>query len=286
MTVFFAGFLALLIGIVLGMLGGGGAILTLPMLVYVVGIEPKAAIAMSLFVVGSTSVVGATLHSRAGRVQWKIGAVFGAAAMGGAFAGGRLARFVPGSALLVAFAVVMLVTAIAMLRGRSENAGETRPFALARVIALGAAVGIVSGLVGAGGGFLIVPALILFGGLAMRDAVGTSLFVIALQSFAGFAGHVAHVDLDWTLAGIVTAAAVIGTIAGASVGKKVSPDALRLGFAWLVLAMGLFMVARQLPPLVAGVAIIATIATVGLIVRKEHPQPRQEPCTTSPHFPR
>jgi uncharacterized membrane protein YfcA len=286
MTVLLAGFLALLIGIVLGMLGGGGAILTLPMLVYVVGIEPKAAIAMSLFVVGATSVVGATIHARARRVQWKIGGVFGAAAMGGAFAGGHLARFVPGSALLVAFAVVMLVTAIAMLRGRSANAEEARPFALARVIGLGAAVGVVSGLVGAGGGFLIVPALTLFGGLAMRDAVGTSLFVIALQSFAGFAGHVAHVDLDWTLAGIVTAAAVLGTIAGASIGKRVSPDALRRGFAWLVLAMGLFMVTRQLPPLVAGVAIAATLAIVFLVVRRKHPQPHQEPCTTSPHSPR
>lgn len=284
-VVLLAGFLSLLVGAVLGMLGGGGAILTLPMLVYGVGVEPKAAIAMSLFVVGSTSLVGSTIHARARRVRWRVGTVFGSAAMAGAYAGGRLARFVPATALLVSFAIVMLVTAIAMLRGRDENARGSRPLALARTLLIGAAVGIVSGLVGAGGGFLIVPALTLLGGLTMRDAVGTSLFVIALQSFAGFAGHIGHVDLDWPLAGIVTAAAVIGTMAGASFGKAVSPDALRRGFAWLVLAMGLFMVGRQLSLMVAAIVAAITLATVFLVVRKNPRLTSQEPCTTSPQFP-
>lgn len=269
MSVVLAGVLALLVGVVLGMLGGGGAILMLPMLVYVVDVEPKAAIATSLFVVGSTSLVGSAVHARAGRVQWRLGAAFGAAAMGGAFAGGRVAYAVPATALLAAFALVMLVTATAMLRGRAASVVAPRRLALGRVLVLGAAVGVVSGLVGAGGGFLIVPALTLFGGLTMRDAVGTSLFVIALQSFAGFAGHIAHVELDWTLAGVVAGAAVLGTVVGAFLGKAASPDALRRGFAWLVLAMGLFMVGRQLSPMVAGAAAVLTLGAVFLTAKEK-----------------
>lgn len=274
-SVVLAGVFAALIGVALGMLGGGGAILTLPLLVYVVGIEPRSAIAMSLFVVGSTSLAGSAIHARARRVRWKLGAVFGAAAMAGAFTGARLARFVPATALLLAFALVMLLTATAMLRGRPPRRDEPRPLAPARVLLLGAAVGVVSGLVGAGGGFLIVPALTLFGGLTMRDAVGTSLFVIALQSFAGFAGHIGHVDLDWSLATIVTAAAVAGTVSGSLLGKAVSPEALRRGFAWLVLAMGLFMVVRQLSlPAVAAVSAL-TLAVVYLVVRRP-PRPQHD----------
>ena len=201
---------------------------------------------MSLFIVGSTSVVGAALHARLGRVRWKLGMVFGAAAMAGAFAGGRLAGVVPPKALLVTFAVLMVVTALAMLRGRSREAPRPHPPALVRLLLLGTAVGTVSGLVGAGGGFLIVPTLTLFGGLPMLDAVGTSLFVIALQSFAGFAGHVSHVYLDGALTSLVTGAAVTGTLAGSFFGRNLSPQTLRRGFAWLVLTMGVLTLAKQL----------------------------------------
>jgi uncharacterized membrane protein YfcA len=239
--------LSLVIGVVLGMLGGGGAILMLPMLVYAVGLEPKAAIASSLFVVGTTSVAGVAIHARAGLVRWKVGGMFGAAAMAGAFGGGRLAAFVPGRALLVLFGAVMVITATAMLRGRKGEGAERSDLRLGRALALGASVGVLSGLVGAGGGFLIVPALTLFGGLAMREAIGTSLFVIALQSFAGFAGHVTHVELGWTLLLVVSATAFAGSVLGAKLGAKLSPAVLRNGFAWLVIAMGLFMVAKQLP---------------------------------------
>jgi uncharacterized membrane protein YfcA len=224
-------------------------------------------------------LVGSTIHARARRVRWKLGAVFGAAAMVGAFAGGRVARFVPGGMLLLVFAIVMLVTATAMLRSRSEKVDAPRPLALVRVLLLGVAVGVVSGLVGAGGGFLIVPALTLFGGLTMRDAVGTSLFVIALQSFAGFAGHIGHVDLDWRLATIVTAAAVVGTVSGSLVGKKISPDALRRAFAWLVLVMGLFMVARQVSVTAAALVSAVTFAVVYLVVRKPSRPQHDKSCT-------
>lgn len=246
-TYLLAAGLSLVIGVVLGMLGGGGAILTLPMLVYAVGVEPKTAIASSLFVVGATSAVGTAVNARSRTVEWRIGLAFGAAAMGGAFAGGRLAAFVPASLLLVGFALMMLVTAAAMLRGRAEPpAGATSgPFPLGRMLALGAGVGVVSGLVGAGGGFLIVPALSLVGGLPLKRAIATSLFVIALQSFAGFAGHIGHAALDAPLLALVTIAAMVGLLAGLRVGKRLPAQHLRRGFAWLVIAMGLFVLAKQ-----------------------------------------
>jgi uncharacterized membrane protein YfcA len=238
--------LSIVIGAVLGMLGGGGAILTMPMLVYVVDVDPRTAIATSLFVVGATSAVSAAMHARAGAVRWRTGGVFGVAAMTGAFGGGRLAAFVPSAVLLLVFAALMVGSALAMLRRSPAKRAARSELAVGRAVVLGTSVGLISGLVGAGGGFMIVPTLALFGGLSMREAIGTSLFVIALQSFAGFAGHLAHVDLDVALTAAITAASVAGAIVGASVGKKVPAAALRTGFAWLVLAMGMLIFAAEL----------------------------------------
>ncbi|MFO0677004.1 MAG: sulfite exporter TauE/SafE family protein [Polyangiaceae bacterium] len=259
--------LSLAIGIVLGMLGGGGSILTLPMLVYVAGVDAKAAIAMSLFVVGSTSVVGAVLHARAGRVRGFVGTAFGVAAMVGAYGGGRVAHAIPSTVLLATFALLMLVTAVAMLRGRPAGGEGTRPPTLHRIALLGLLVGSLSGLVGAGGGFLIVPALVLFGGLAMRDAVGTSLFVIALQSFAGFAGHATHVTLDTNLTAMVTGSSVLGTFLGTFLATKVPTDALRRGFAWLVLAMGLFVLGKEVPAWATATIAVACLSVVAFVLR-------------------
>jgi uncharacterized membrane protein YfcA len=259
--------LSLAIGTVLGMLGGGGAILMLPMLVYAIGVEAKTAIAMSLFVVGATSVVGATLHAREGTVRWTTGGIFGAAAMAAAFAGGRLAHFVPATALLVLFALMMVVTGIAMLREQKVTARVARELRVGRILALGAAVGALSGLVGAGGGFLIVPALVLLGGLSMRESIGTSLFVITLQSFAGFAGHATHVSIDWTLMLGIAGAAAAGSMIGASTSRVMAPARLRRAFAWLVIAMGLFMFVRQLPAALAIAAVALTILAAFLTRR-------------------
>ncbi|MET0595948.1 MAG: sulfite exporter TauE/SafE family protein, partial [Polyangiaceae bacterium] len=239
--------LSLAIGAVLGLLGGGGAILMLPMLVYVVGLDAKTAIAMSLFVVGATSVAGTGMHARQGAVRWRTGGIFGATAMAGAFAGGRLAHFVPPAVLLVLFALVMVVTGIAMSRDLQMRASAKGELRVGRVLVLGAAVGALSGLVGAGGGFLIVPALVLFGGMSMRESIGTSLFVITLQSLAGFAGHVTHVNIDWPLMLEIAGAAAAGSVIGARASKVISPARLRHAFAWLVIAMGLFMFVKQLP---------------------------------------
>lgn len=254
--------LAVFVGISLGLLGGGGSILTVPLLKYVAGLDAKQAIATSLLVVGVTSAVGAITHARAGRVRWKVAGVFGAAAMTGAYCGGRLARFVPGNVLLIAFAMIMIAAAVAMLRGRKDIADETAgPLPIAKIVLQGATVGLISGLVGAGGGFLLVPALALLGGLPMPVAVGTSLVVISMQSFAGFAGHLAGESIDWKLAGMVIAAAVVGSVIGGLLTPYVEPATLRKAFGWFVLAMAALVLAQEANIwLGAAVAIVAAIA--------------------------
>ncbi|HLV72511.1 MAG TPA: sulfite exporter TauE/SafE family protein [Vulgatibacteraceae bacterium] len=239
---------ALAVGVSLGLLGGGGSILTVPILVYLAGVEARQAIAMSLFVVGTTALASLLPHARAGRVRWRTGLLFGAAGMAGAYAGGRVAAHLPAAVLLAAFAVMMAVTALAMLRGRPAPAGDgpaDRP--VPRILAEGLAVGAVTGMVGAGGGFLVVPALVLLGGLSMPAAVGTSLMVIAMKSFAGLAGYLHGVDLDWTLTIAVTGAAVLGAQAGSHLAGRVDPERLRRAFGWFVLGMSAIVLAEQAP---------------------------------------
>ena len=239
--------LALLIGITLGLLGGGGSILAVPVLVYVLELEPKPAIATSLLVVALTSAVALLPHARAGNVRWRTGIVFGVAGMAGAFGGGQLARFLPGELLLTLFAAMMGVTAVAMWRGRS--AAEPPPAADAhstsKIVAEGLVVGLATGLVGAGGGFLVVPALVLLGGLPMASAVGTSLLVIGMKSVAGFLGYASHVTVDTRLALGFSAVAVAGSFLGARLVSVVHPDRLRRGFAIFVLVMAAFMLFRE-----------------------------------------
>jgi uncharacterized membrane protein YfcA len=263
--------LAVLVGVTLGLLGGGGSILTVPLLAYVAGMDAKQAIAASLLVVGVTSAVGAVSHARAGRVQWRVGLVFGAAGMAGAYLGGLLARFIPGSVLLIGFALMMVATAAAMLRGRrtavvADQPGHRLP--VFKIVLEGLVVGLVTGLVGAGGGFLVVPALVLLGGLPMPVAVGTSLVVIAMKSFAGLAGHLAAVDIDWGIAGLVTAAAVLGGLVGARLTALINPDVLRKAFGWFVLAMSSVIFAQEIHP-AAGIAtaVLTVIAGVVYAVR-------------------
>jgi uncharacterized membrane protein YfcA len=249
--------LAVLVGVSLGLLGGGGSILTVPLLAYVAGLDTKEAIATSLLVVGVTSAVGAVSHTLAGRVRWRTGLMFGTAGMVGAYAGGLLAHYVPGTVLLIGFAVIMIATAVAMVRGRRDSETNS-PVALPvpKIVVLGLTVGLVTGLVGAGGGFLVVPALALLGGLSMPVAVGTALVVIAMNSFAGLAGHLATAHVDWPLAAAVTAAALIGTLVGARVTACVNPAALRKAFGWFVLAMASVILGEEVHP-VAGVTAAA-----------------------------
>ncbi|APE17321.1 hypothetical protein BOH72_20755 [Mycobacterium sp. WY10] len=252
--------LAVLVGVSLGLLGGGGSILTVPLLVYVAGMDAKVAIATSLLVVGVTSVVGAFSHARAGRVQWRTAMLFGASSMIGAYSGGQLTRFIPGDALLVAFAVIMVATAIAMLRGRrSTGAGAPqRRMPLVKTAAIGLALGLVTGTVGAGGGFLVLPALVLLGGLTMPAAVGTSLAIIAMNSFAGLAGYLSVMRIDWAVAAMVTAAAVAGALVGVRFADRINPEVLRRAFGWFVLVMASVVLGQQLNPIVGYVGVALT----------------------------
>ncbi|MFE3526071.1 sulfite exporter TauE/SafE family protein [Streptomyces sp. NPDC059161] len=247
---------SLLIGVLLGILGGGGSMLTVPILVYLAGQDTKQAITTSLFVVGVTSIAGLISHARAGRVRWRTGTLFGLAGMAGAYAGGRLAAYIPDAVLLVAFALMMLATAAAMLRSPRKEAAKQVPgeLPLHRLLLQGLVVGAVTGILGAGGGFLIVPALALLAGLPMGIAVGTSLLVIAMNSFAGLAGHISGAHLDWNLALAVTAAAVLGSLIGGRHAGRIPQHTLRTGFGWFVVAMGLFVLNRQTGPLVLAAA--------------------------------
>jgi len=243
---------SLLIGVLLGLLGGGGSILTVPLLVYVLGVEPKTAIAMSLLVVGVTSASATVMHARAGRVRWRTAFVFGAGGMSGAFLGGRVSGLLPPGVLLLLFTAVMVAAAVSMLRRKEAPAPAGEPpvparLPVARVLGQGGAVGLLSGLVGAGGGFLIVPALVLLG-LATPVAMATSLVVISLQCFAGLLGHLGHVHLPWGLTGAVLTTAVGGSFIGGRLAGHIAPGTLRKGFAWFVLGTASFMVMAQTPP--------------------------------------
>lgn len=245
--------LAVLVGVSLGLLGGGGSILTVPILTYVLGMPPKEAIAASLFVVGTTAIVSVISHARAGRVAWRTGIIFGLAGMTGAFVGGLLGGYIPGAILMLLFAAMMVATAVAMIRGRKKGGGEGAErghLPIVRILLDGFAVGLVTGLVGAGGGFLIVPALVLLGGLPMALAVGTSLLIIAMKSFAGLGGYLLTVQLDWPVVLGVTAAAIVGSFIGARLVGIVPEKALRQGFGWFVLAMGAFILFQEVPPII------------------------------------
>ncbi len=263
--------LAVAVGVSLGLLGGGGSILAVPLLVYVAGLDSKEAIATSLFVVGVTSLAGLVPHARAGRVRWRAGLVFGAAAMVGAYAGGRLAGFIPGEVLLIAFSLMMLATAVAMIRGRREVEENEGGMRVGLVLVEGGVVGLVTGMVGAGGGFLVVPALVLLGGLPMSAAVGTSLLVIAMKSFAGLGGYLASVQIDWGLAAGVTGAAVIGSLVGGTLTGRIPADALRRGFGWFVVVMGVFVLSQQAgsvlgTPMLGSLAVGAAVGVVTVVV--------------------
>ena len=260
--------LSVLIGLSLGLLGGGGSILTVPILTYVAGLEAKEAIAASLFVVGVTSAFSAISHARNQRVRWRTGLIFGGASMAGAFVGGLLGGHIPGTVLMIGFAVMMVATSVAMIRGRrnskdSSDSAHDRKMPVFKVLAEGIVVGLVTGVVGAGGGFLVVPALALLGGLPMPVAVGTSLVVIAMKSFAGLAGYLTTVSLDWVLVGSITLAAIAGSVLGARLAGRIPEAALRTGFGIFVLVMGLFVLVQELPG--AAGLIIGGLAGLGAV---------------------
>lgn len=262
--------LALLVGATLGLLGSGGSILTVPIFVYALGVAPKPAIAMSLAAVGTTTIVGFVSHWRQGNVRIPTALLFGAFAMVGAFSGARLAMRIPSDVQLVIFAVAVLVASVLMLRNASRDLRATRQVetsvvtpasgvaadtvavampaelrARAWLAALGLVTGALTSVIGVGGGFLIVPALVLAGGLPMRQAVGTSLLVITMNALAGFAGYLGLVPIDWEIVGGFTGAAVIGIFIGSRLASRVPQARLKQAFAVLLLGVGVFVLLRR-----------------------------------------
>ena len=248
----FGALLALVVGLVLGLLGGGGSILAVPTFLYVFHIEPKPAIAMSLVVVGMSALVGFLAHWRNGTINVRIAVLFGSLAMVGSFAGARVARFVPASVQLAMFAAFALTAAIMMLRdsirprfgGAREETGPLRFSALLGLQAL--AVGVLTALIGAGGGFLIVPSLVLMANVPVKEAVGSSLLIIAMNAASGVAGYLGQIPFDWTLIGWFTTLAAVGAVTGTRFMRRLPAARIKQGFAIMILVLGSYLVIRRL----------------------------------------
>ncbi|BAZ39308.1 putative conserved domain protein [Calothrix sp. NIES-4101] len=249
--------LAVCIGISLGLIGGGGSVLAVPILVYVMGISPKPAIAMTLFVVGIVSVIGVVPHWQRGNVNLKTAFIFGAATMLGAFVGARIATLpvITGTVQMMLFAVIMLLAAGFMIK--KSGSSVAKPAAQEIDLSLypkpvckycwlwmlteGIGVGLLTGLVGVGGGFAIVPALVLLGNTPMKEAIGTSLVIISLNSLAGLLGYIGNITLNWSLMTSFTVAAGLGTVIGAYLSHFVQPRQLQKGFGYLLVAVASFI---------------------------------------------
>ena len=238
---------AALIGLSLGLTGAGGSIITLPVLVYLAGVAPQEAVGLSLFIVGTAALVGAITRWRAGEVHGKAVLMFSLSGMAGAWIGSRLTHAVSPSVLMMIFAGLMLMVAVVMLRGgaqRESAAAECRPL---RCLGAGLGVGVITGFIGVGGGFLLVPALVKFARLPLGVATGTSLAVIAFNSYAGFLSHYGEAPARWPLALTFAGLAAIGVVAGTRFAKRLPAAILRRGFAVLVLLTGVFVLWQNWP---------------------------------------
>jgi len=246
-----ASLLSALAGASLGLIGGGGSILTVPILRYVLGLEAHCAVAMSMLVVATTSVIALIAHARRGRVRWNIGLGFGLFGMLGALLGTRLGQHIPAAVLLIGLAILMFGTAFAMLRPPSRPTAEADTHitasALLKLSIEGFGVGLLTGLLGAGGGFVIVPMLILLARLPADLAIGTSLVVVTMNAAAGFAAAYSVVSIDWPVALAVTTASVLGATLGSAVGARLSPAVLRSLLGWCILGVALFVLSQELP---------------------------------------
>lgn len=259
-----AGYIAsLVIGISLGLIGGGGSILTVPVLVYLFGVEPVLATAYSLFIVGASSLVGAIPKYRQGLVNIKTAIIFGIPSIAAVFATRKfIVPLIPAEVfqigdfvitksilMMLLFAVLMVFASVSMIREKSKDNTEEieeQKFNYPVILLEGAIVGVLTGLVGAGGGFLIIPALVLLSKLPMKQAVGTSLLIIAAKSLIGFTGDLSNYSMDWTLLSLVTGLAIIGIFIGNQLSKKIDGNKLKKGFGWFVLIMGIYIIAKEL----------------------------------------
>ncbi|MDJ0940569.1 MAG: sulfite exporter TauE/SafE family protein [Woeseiaceae bacterium] len=247
---------ALAIGISLGLLGSGGSILTVPVLVYLVGQDEKTAIAGSLFIVGSIALAGSLQYLRGRLIDWRSVLTFGVPGMAGTWLGALAAAFVPGIVQLALFALVMLLASWLMLRPVDLDKATGQSRALWKIALDGLTVGVITGLVGVGGGFLIVPALVLLGGLRMHTAVATSLVIIALKSYSGFYKYLdvlagEGLSLDWSVLWTITAVGILGSVAGSYFARRVPQDRLKRWFGWFLIVMGAYILWRSAPEIAA-----------------------------------
>jgi len=241
---------ALLVGLSLGLMGSGGSILTVPVLIYLVGEQEKVAIAESLGIVGSISLAGFLPYAFKQQVHWRSVILFGIPGMAGTYGGAMIAGYVSGTFQLMLFAGVMVVAAIMMFRDKKQlqESGEVEiQHAWWKIVLEGLAVGILTGLVGVGGGFLIVPALVLLGGLPMHLAIGTSLAIIALKSFSGFFKYIEvlenlNLSMDWQLILVFSLIGAVGSFVGKRIGSKISNEGLKKGFAVFLVLMGSYII--------------------------------------------
>ncbi len=255
---------ALFIGISLGLIGGGGSILTVPVLVYLFGINPVLSTSYSLFVVGSTSLVGAFNNYLKGLVRIKTALLFGLSSITTVFLTRKfLIPVIPEHianlggfnitapiVTMVLFAILMVAASISMIKSPKKKTDEAfvnnQKLNLPKLLMYGVAIGIATGLLGAGGGFLLIPTLVLLVKLPMKEAVGTSLFIIALNSLIGFTGDIGHFTMDWLFLFKITTIAIAGIFVGSLIGKKISGDKLKKGFGWFVLVMGFYILAKEI----------------------------------------
>ncbi len=237
------------IGLTLGLLGGGGSILTVPALVYLIGQTPQVAVTASLVIVGANSLLGAFFHRAQGTLNWRVALLFGGVGMVAAYFSAGLSHLLSSTLLLVLFALLMLlVGGLMIFRKTPSDEGHASHGWVVTVLA-GFAVGIMTGFLGVGGGFLIVPALVMLVGLPMRQAVGTSLIVIAMNSLAGILGHISQIQLDYMTIGIFVVAGMGGTFAGTWLARRIQANHLRRIFAVFVILLAIFLLYDNLPKL-------------------------------------
>ncbi|WP_405349744.1 sulfite exporter TauE/SafE family protein [Nonlabens sp. Asnod3-H03] len=253
---------ALLIGLVLGLIGGGGSILTVPILVYALTLNPVLATAYSLFVVGATSLVGAIKNMMKGMVDFKTAIIFAIPAFIAVYlTRAYLIPAIPDElftvsgivitknlAIMLFFAVIMLLASISMIRNNRKESDEDSviTYNYPLIIVEGLVVGTITGIVGAGGGFLIIPALVLLAKLPMKKAVATSLFIIAIKSLIGFLGDVKNLEIDWSFLLPFTALSIIGIFLGIWLNKFIDGKKLKKAFGWFVLVMGIYIIYKEL----------------------------------------
>jgi uncharacterized membrane protein YfcA len=263
----------LLIGISLGLLGSGGSILTVPVLAYGLGHVEKVAIAESLLIVGAIAFIGSLSYVRSRQISWSTALLFGLPGMVGTYGGAIMATHVSGSVQLLVFGVVILAAAALMFRPPAPDGSPRTDHAVALVMLQGAAIGVLTGFVGVGGGFLIVPALVLLRGLRIHQAIGTSLLIIAMNSSSGFVKYLetlraAHLHVDWGTIGTFIALGTMGTLVGARISKRLDPRTLRRIFAVFLVAMSLFIIFREGKNLFTENAARQKTATSSLVARR------------------